>query len=244
VYRQKFLVLPDIIREWVAEHRSLDGASILDFGCGEATTALGMSLRFRPRRVVGVDIMADPDRCLPAAREQLGLEALPPNLALHRVARGALHDPRDRFDLIYSWSVLEHVDRRLLPEVLHMLREALTPDGLLFVQVAPLYYSAEGSHLFERIPEPWGHLLNQHDVYYAKLAHAVEDPDERRALWSTYRTLNKLTADELIQATRDAGLHLLRTYTTRDTYEVPPRLPEIFNEAVLCTNQVVLLGHK
>jgi hypothetical protein len=74
VYQQKFFFLPDMIRNWVSELCPLHGAEILDFGCGEANTALGITLRFH---------------------EQLGLEVPPDNLTLRRVSAGALHDPLD-----------------------------------------------------------------------------------------------------------------------------------------------------
>ena len=54
VYRQKFFAVTDVIAEWVSNHGGLAGRDILDFGCGEATMALGIALRYGARRVVGV----------------------------------------------------------------------------------------------------------------------------------------------------------------------------------------------
>jgi hypothetical protein len=81
------------------------------------------------------------------ARAHTGLAELPANIELHRVTPGFLHDLGDRFDLVYSWSVFEHVDERLIAEVLRLIKSSLKPDGLLFVQIAPLFYSAEGCTL-------------------------------------------------------------------------------------------------
>jgi len=73
--------VPDIIDRWISEHRNIAASEILDFGCGEGACALGLALNYEPRSVVGVDIMPDPARCLPLAREHLGLESLPGTFA-------------------------------------------------------------------------------------------------------------------------------------------------------------------
>jgi SAM-dependent methyltransferase len=219
----------------------LEGAEVLDFGCGEGVAALGLALNHGARRVVGVDIMPDPERCFAVAQRQLRLSQLPPNLELHRVRPGFLHSPHERFDVVYSWSVLEHVDQRLIGDTLNLIRKALKPNGVFLAQIAPLYYSAEGGHLYHKIPEAWGHLLNQHDVYYEKLGAAVSDPAELQALWSTYRTLNRITAARLIESLEIAGFELLRSYSTQEGPEPCDELKAIYNENVLRTNQIVLL---
>ena len=100
IIRTKFINLPKIISEWVEKHIDLSNAEILDFGYGEGITALGMALQYQPSRVVGVDIMPDPERCLPIAQSELGLSSLPDNLELHRVKSGHLHSENDYFDII------------------------------------------------------------------------------------------------------------------------------------------------
>lgn len=242
VYRTKLLELPRIITEWVGEHRPLDGCDILDFGCGEATTALGFALRPGIGQVVGVDIMPDPDRCAPLARQQLGLAELPPNLSLHRVQPGKLHSPDDRFDLIYSWSVFEHIRQDLLPETVRMLRAALRPAGLLFIQIAPLFYSSEGSHYFPFVPERWGHLLNQHNVYREKLAKALGSGEALEAALSTLETLNRVTAPELVRLLRGGGFEVLREFRTREDHDIPRPLLDAYNEEALRTDQIALLA--
>ena len=241
-YRLKFVFLPNIIKEWMREYGGLQGKELLDFGCGEGTTAIGMALRMHPKRVVGVEVQPHLlERCLPIAQAQLRLARLPFNLELRRIEPGSLHDPRDRFDLIYSWSVFEHIDRGLLPGILKQLRGALKPNGLLFVQIAPLYYSAEGSHMMPWIPEPWGHLLDQHSVYCDKLRANTHDDAEFQSQWSTYRSLNRVTADELVEMARTTGFEVLRDYRTKDEREVPARLLALYLKDTVTTNQVVLL---
>jgi SAM-dependent methyltransferase len=239
VYRTKFIELPKIISSWVDEHRSLAQARILDFGCGHGTTALGFALANPDRYVSGIDIMPDMHACALNARQQLGLSALPSNLALHQVAPGSLYDPGQRFDLIYSWSVFEHIRRGLLDETVAMLRGTLEQNGLLFIQIAPLYFSSEGSHFYPLIEERWGHLYNQDSDYLEKLALSTgNDP----GALSTYQTLNKITADELLELVERGGFTIIRKYTTEECYEIPRRLRRIYHEDILKTNQIVLLA--
>ena len=155
-----------------------------------------------------------------------------------------MHNPEDEFDLIYSWSVFEHVDQQLLSGTLLSLRRLLKPKGFLFIQVTPLYYSAEGSHMIPWVPEPWGHLLNQHNIFYDKLANAVGDPEQLRLLWSTYRTLNRMTAPKLVELVHQAGFEIVRDYRTKDPHAIPAELAGIFQPEILLTNQIVLLLRK
>jgi cyclopropane fatty-acyl-phospholipid synthase-like methyltransferase len=246
VIRTKFTTLPATIATWVGKHAPLADAEILDFGCGEGITALGLALQYAPSRVVGVDIMPDPERCLPVAKAELGLSSLPENLELHRVKPGYLHNDKDKFDLIYSWSVFEHVDLRVIDDVIDLLYKSLKPNGVVFIQIAPLYYSAEGSHLYDFIGEPWGHLLHQSNAYNDKLATAekVDSEELRKALASTYMTLNRITVPELERRFENKHFAIIRKYTTRDPFDPPKALTEIYNRDVLTTNQVVLLLKK
>jgi 2-polyprenyl-3-methyl-5-hydroxy-6-metoxy-1,4-benzoquinol methylase len=246
VLRTKFITLPEIIADWVDQHTTLADAEILDFGCGEGITALGLALQYAPARVVGIDIMPDPERCLPVAKTGLGLTSLPDNLELHQVEPGHLHNSNDRFDIIYSWSVFEHVDMRVIDDVIELLYNSLKPNGVVFIQIAPLYYSSEGSHLYDFVREPWGHLLHQSNIYSGKLMGAknIGNEDVKKSLMSTYTTLNRITAPELERRFTNKNFKVIRKYTTRDEIDPPEMLTEIYNRDVLTTNQIVLLLEK
>jgi SAM-dependent methyltransferase len=241
-YDQKLNVLPKIIAEWLRPHGGVDGKDILDFGCGEATTAIGLTLKHAPRAVFGVDIMPDVHMCLPLARQQLRLDSLPGNLYLRQIQPGQLDFPNDSFDLVYSWSVFEHVDRDIMWTVLQDLRRVLRPSGYLLIQIAPLYYSSEGSHLNALVPEPWGHLTNQLNTYQDKLRAACPDEPTFSSLWSTYSSLNRLTASELIDLLAKCHFCILRQHTTSEELAPPQSLLHAYDPGVLTTNQVVLLA--
>ena len=239
VYRSKFSFLPEIIDNWLHNEGGLDGRDILDFGCGEGTTAIGMALAHPTSRVVGVDVQPGFEECGQLAAAQLGLRTLPSNLRFAVIERGEVAPPGHQFDVAYSWSVFEHIERALLPRILSRLRSSLRPGGRLFIQIAPLYYSAEGSHLFTWMPEPWGHLRHAGAEYRSRLEAAT--PDEAASLESMYSTLNRLTVADLLDDVDAAGFAVVEQYTTEDEHDAPADLLRIFHREVLTTNQVVLL---
>jgi len=231
----------DVIANWMVEHGGLADKDILDFGCGEGTMAMGIALRHQPRRIVGVEIHKEIENCLPYAARELGIETLPPDLELKRIQPEAKLADFGQFDLIYSWSVFEHVDQSLIFDCFWKIRAALKPKGLMFLQTTPLYYSAEGSHLKPWIPEPWAHLWMQRSEFYDKLRTKLT-PEEASHLQHVFETLNKTTAPALLRAAREAGFEILREYRTRDESKPPDSLLDVFNEDVLTTNQLVFLA--
>ena len=259
LYRTKFVTVPDIISDWLSETGGVYKKDVLEFGCGEGTMALGMALRKQPQRVVGVEVLDVYEQCLPMARQQIGLQSLPHNLFLRKIAPGSDLTRFGTFDVIYSWSVFEHVSQDMLAPALGSIKSALNPDGSFFLQTTPLYYSANGSHMGPWIPEPWAHLWMQHDVYQRKLLEAPTTPPnvrsewsvyipldadqitERAALWNTFLTLNRITAPQLCRLVTEAGFKIVRDYRTRDEIPIPPNLAEIYNEDILTTQQIVLL---
>ena len=233
-YRHKFTTVVRILSEWFEPYGGFAGKDVLEFGCGEGTVALGVALQHRPARMVGVEVLDVYEKCLPFARDNLGLDALPANLALRKIAPGADIAGLGKFDCVFTWSVFEHVSQELLPRAFETLKGALKPGGAIFLQISPLFYSRDGSHLAPWIPVPWGHLALQADDYYRRLLAAPQTPDdlkshwsvyipadaeqteERRLLWETYDTLNKATAPQLARLAAQAGLKIVRDYRTRN----------------------------
>jgi hypothetical protein len=149
----------------------------------------------------------------------------------------------ERFDIVYSWSVFEHVDRALLDATAELLREALHPGGVLFVQVAPLFFSARGSHLAPVLPEPWLHLRLPEETLHERLS-AATSPAQCEALWSTYRGLNRITAFELIELLQRHGFEIRRTHATRDRETPGEDLIARWPGDALTTEQIVILARR
>ena len=241
-YRTKFVNVPDIIADWVREHGGVAGRDLLDFGCGEATMALGMALRHSARRVVAVDTHGEIDNAAPYAKAQLGLERLPDNLELVRIDANSSLDELGYFDIVYSWSVFEHVSQDLITDCFVKLKRVMRPSGVMFLQTTPLYYSAQGSHLTSLISEPWAHLTMQQNLLYAALRKNAENMDRANRLQWVYETLNRATAPQLLRSAKKAGLAIVREYRTHDEIPVPEELKEVYTEEALSTNQLVFLA--
>jgi SAM-dependent methyltransferase len=206
-----------------------------------------------------VEILDVYQQCLPIACQQIGLQSLPTNLQLSRIIPGQGLETVGQFDFAYSWSVFEHVSQDMLRTALSSIKAVLRPGGLFFLQISPLYYSSNGSHMGPWVPEPWAHVILQQDLFHrALLAAAPTSPTvrgewsvyiplkadtatERASLWDTYVTLNKVTAPELCRMSRDAGFEIIRDYRTNSEAAIPPHLTEIYDEEALKTEQIVLL---
>lgn len=259
VFENKFIGVSNIFRDWISPVLDLSQSTILDFGCGEGVMSLGMALRMNPVKVFGVDIVSE-FTVLPAmARAQIGLEAMPENVHFQAIKPNAKLADSFRADCIFTWSVFEHIHQDFLDEVVLDLRSVLNDGGYIFLQIAPLYYSAFGGHLFELVPEPWAHLSHQHD----KLRHLVlnarktavagqlispEDDESFKKhkdhTWSCFQTLNKITGDEIIDLFQKHGFELVRQYRTNCAPEPSEKLKRIFSEAVLRNEQIVILLRK
>ncbi|TDG09063.1 class I SAM-dependent methyltransferase [Paraburkholderia guartelaensis] len=244
-FRAKFLDVPDAMSAWLNEVGGFEGKDVLEFGCGEATAALGIALRYHPRRLVATEIQSSElDRAIPLAREQLGLNELPLNLELTKVDPAERLDHTGRFDIAYSWSVFEHVRQDLIADCLTKIFDVLRPGGYMFLQTTPLYYSAFGSHFAQWIPMPWAHLSMQHNLLCDEIRRQVTDSDECRILLSMYETLNRATDSHILDTARSVGFEIVREHRTYDAFPIPEQLLRIYQESVLRTNQLVFLARR
>lgn len=242
-YRAKFVGVVDAISAWMENEGGIAGRHVLDFGCGEGTVALGMALRCNPRRLVATEIQAtELARTAPLAREQLGLVEMPTNLELLKVDPESSLADIGQFDLVYSWSVFEHIHQDLIVDCLAKIYSVLRPGGHMFLQTTPLYYSAFGSHFEPWIPIPWAHLTMQHDRFYTELRKNTNDEALYRSLIDTYETLNRATDPQLLVAAREVGFEIIREHRTYDEQPIPEPLKCVYQESVLRTNQLVFLA--
>jgi len=133
-------VLPEIINDWIIPYFPLNGKRILDFGCGDGATALGFAMNYNPSEVLGIEVQSEElENCIPRARSNLKIKELPLNFKFNQIRPGEDLDRLGEFDLIYAWSVFEHVDQGIVSEVLLSIKNALNTNGLFFIQIAPLY---------------------------------------------------------------------------------------------------------
>ncbi len=220
---------------------AFDNCRILDFGCGEGIAAASFALRHPSSTVFGTDIQTvDPARLRGKLERFLGA-SWPDNLDLRLVPPSAL--PADIADLnvIYSWSVFEHVRADLIVPILRMLHERLRSGGKLFLQIDPLYFCARGAHLYGAIPEPWCHLIHQTDVLHDKLYASTLPTLSKDRLWAQYRTLNRATAGDIMDACISVGFSVDKHETLKSDVEPPSKLLRAYSSDALTTTELRLV---
>lgn len=115
--------------------KPLDGASLLDYGCGYGRLARLMYYFVDPERLYGVDPW---DRSIEICH-QCGLggnfrqsDYLPETLPL----------PPLNFDFIYAFSVFTHLSHRAAAAALNVCRRYMADDGVLLITIRPVEYWA------------------------------------------------------------------------------------------------------
>jgi ubiquinone/menaquinone biosynthesis C-methylase UbiE len=246
-----------IVRSLVPAESLTRGKTIVDFGCGDGATALGVASKIEAG-VIGLDIYRSFDRLPDLARDNLGTRELPRNLSfVQNEPSQPLPLGDGSVDLVYTWSVFEHLAD--VPGILAELHRVSKEGAYLFIQVEPLFYSPFGSHLRRLIDEPWGHLLGSEDTYLARAAAARDTVpiEEQDVLYRThefetvkghliaeYRGLNRITAQRLLDAVSDAGFDLGWKKLMSTELEPPRELSHRLPVDLLKTDQIVLLARK
>ncbi len=152
---------------------AISGKRVLDVGCGRGEVAHELAQTYGCE-VVGVDVASYPSWA----------EAEHPKLSLRELDLSGDHDlAAGSFDVIYAWSVMEHVRHPFA--MMRACRDLLAPGGQ-FLLIAHLYRSATGSHRSREVFFPWPHLLFTDDVFEA--FYVAQGKPAMRPAW-----LNKLT---------------------------------------------------
>ena len=234
------------------------GRTAVDFGCGDGATTLGVASRV-DAEVIGLDLYLTFLHLPDLARKNLGTQVLPSNLSFRQTRLGEPLPLVDgSVDLVYSWSVFEHVAD--VPGVLAELARITKPGGVLFIQVEPLFHGPYGSHLQRLVDEPWAHLRHGEEEFMRRAAAARDEVPEHEKdtlyrdhsfeelkgyLLAEYRGLNRITAEELIRSVAAAGFDLSATrLIAAEGLEPDARLLQEYPRELLLTNQIVLTARR
>ena len=210
-YRHFDHAAPTIMSYMLADSPKLRGR-ILDVGCGDGITDLGLALRTGCEELVGID----PFRGYERLPEILEAAHLPPDVVpknLRFLAEDANHLPfaDSSFDVVVSWGSVEHIAGGYL-KALDEMRRVLKPGGLLFIHPG-LYYSNVGHHLGEFSSEPFFHLKKPLDEIrrivmttkpnYMDRSGEFSSPEQ---YWQWFRELNPITVTQFERELRERDL--------------------------------------
>lgn len=256
-FASHFRYAADVVHEALSPVCDPASSSLLDFGCYDGTTGLGLHLRHHWKRVIGVDIDPGFDALPRLAREQIGLQHLPAALEFRRIRPNESLAPIGRVDAIMTWSVFEHVERSILDRVVADFHGVLRPGGYCFLQVDPLFFSPQGSHLGRFAIAPWAHLRIAEDELERFVMAAAPDtvpPDEiteqyrsmtfdeyKRFIFRHYQELNRATAHELLTLFTRNGFDLVWEKRRRTDEPIPKELVGRYDEDLLRTCEIFAL---
>lgn len=202
----------------------LDGATVADIGSGDGIIDLGVVLKAHPEKVVGYDIKPADRGALERGMIAAGVgESLPhaDTLAFVQSESDRVPAPNDTFDVVFSWSVFEHVDEPV--EMLREVHRIVKPDGVFFLQLWPFFNSQHGGHLWLAIDEPFAHLTRSPFVIEQELK-GKRGTDPSRPADDEFRSLNRLTLDGLQRALLAAHLRIAKIELIAEAAHVPPSL--------------------
>ena len=202
---------PTIMSYMLADSPKLRGR-ILDVGCGDGITDLGLALRTGCEELVGIDPFRGYER-LPEIMKAAHLppDAVPKNLRFLPEDANNLSFADSSFDVLVSWGSVEHIAGGYL-KALDEMRRVLKPGGLLFIHPG-LYYSNIGHHLGEFSNEPFFHLKKPLDEIermvmttkpsYMDRAGEFSTPGQ---YWQWFRELNPITVTQFERELRERDL--------------------------------------
>lgn len=207
---------------------------ILDVGCGDGISDLGVALRWEPEELVGIDPFRGYERLPEILREaHLPLDGLPANLRFLPASANEISFPDDHFDVVLSWGSLEHIAGGYA-QALSEIRRVLRPDGLLMVHPG-LFYSDIGNHLGE-FPfaqrEPWVHLKRPREWLREQVLASepvrmdrcgdIATPEQ---YWQWFTELNPITVAAFERELRELGFEPWRvSLRTHEQVEYTPEL--------------------
>src|SRR5690606_29677050 len=115
--------------EWIAAEIDIRSARLVDFGCGDGTTSLGVADRFAPEQVTGIDIRPSFRNIGLIAERLAPTQALPPNLSFLQIDPAERLADRIAADAVFSWSCFEHIERKHLATIFSDIHDLLPVGG-------------------------------------------------------------------------------------------------------------------
>lgn len=204
---------------------SLEGRQVADVGCGDGIIDLGLVHHARPGRLVGYDLEpTDVDALATEARRNGVLHGdLPGELAFEVCTEDLIPAQTHSFDAVVTWSTFEHVRNPV--RVFKEIRRIMRPDGFLFLQIWPLWFSEHGSHLWPWYPSGFAPLLHSNEEIDERLREQPRGSEvDTDFMVREYKSLNRATVDDLQRSMLAAGLFPTKFEFLTSPTRVPPEL--------------------
>jgi SAM-dependent methyltransferase len=206
----------------------LAGKVVADIGSGDGLIDYGVFTKARPAKLVGYDIRPTDvqmlRRMLVAAGRDDDSFPSADVLSFAESQVDGIPAPDSYFDVVYTWSVFEHVDKpiRMLSEIKRILK----PTGFVFLQLWPFFGSRHGGHLWQNVDEQFAHLRHSpFEINDYLRGKAATDPS--RSADDEFRSLNRITLDGLQRALMAAGLRVSKVELMSEAVHVPPDLAHL-----------------
>ena len=201
---------------------SLDGRRVLDVGCGDGIITLGLAQRTGAEKVLGLDLQPVDAVFLEQQARAHGVEPGSPKLSFQLSEPECLPVADGSAQAIVTWSVFEHV--RDAAGLLGEFHRVLDTDGLLYIQVWPLFYSEHGSHLWPWFDQPFPHLrLDDADIR-SHVETETRDAGLAAAMFDLYESCNRITLDQLGERLVESGFFISKVELMTNAFHVPPEL--------------------
>lgn len=253
-FASHFNYAADVTADWMRDV-PVEG-QILDFGCGDGITSLGLMLRHGYQQIDGVDISDTHQGLKRLALKEIGLTKLPKGLQFKKIIKGEKINENKRYDAIMSWSTFEHISMEDLPSIIENMRAMLVRNGRIFIQINPLYHSPQGAHLARfKLPD-WAHLQWTRmqveewvDQYQDEIPlcekeenfHSRSFKDYKAWVLNEYDSLNRIKVSELCAMFKKYGFEIIREGYGRVSQSPPSALLDLFSEEDLRTDELRLL---
>lgn len=180
---------------WLATRFGVRGKRCLEVGCGRGEVVRALSSQ-HDCQVVGVDVTEYPEWTAP--------QPAGASLIRRDISAEPSHD-LGQFDLIYSFSVWEHIRR---PREALMAVKQLAKRGADIYISANLHRGTQASHRYREVFFPWPHLLFSDEVF--EQFYEKRGVRGQRAAW-----VNRWSAAEYSTCFAELGFSVLEcSYAT------------------------------
>lgn len=225
----------------------LNNKVVLDFGCGDSIIDLGLIEIANLNKLIATDINTDSESISKKRIKHFLGESLDSSEKLVRIQNTETLIPldSDSIDVAFSWSTFEHVSRPL--ESLRELKRVIKPNGYLFIQIFPMYYSAHGHHMWwdSNFP-PFIHLSNI-ELFESRFKD-FSDSNEygesfKKIVEEEVGSLNRIRVEEIKELLLDLNFKILKEDLSYEPFGPIDNLSG-YSKADLETGEVFIICQK